>query len=117
MARRLYMEPNDDLLSLIRPLFRQRIEAGAEYFAMELDISDAGKIVWGCQTRWAGFTPGSPRYEIRKASIVIPYRMWKLYWDVGEPCLTVNNLAEFRLYLIWGGNALLRREIAEQQIP
>ncbi len=107
----------EDTLEPVRHLLQPRLLEGAEYFALELDASDRGKIVWGAQTRWTGFTTGSPRYEIREASIVIAQRMWEVWQTIGEPCLTINTLDEFGLYLVWGGNALLRREIAESRLP
>lgn len=103
-------------LNLIRQLHGRRLETGAEYFALELNVSDDWNVVWSTQTTWVGFSTGTPRYEVRRATVVYPHRMRDLWRAMGEPCMTVNTVQEFLLFLSWGGNALVRREVAEQKI-
>jgi hypothetical protein len=107
----------NDRLNIIRELHKPRVQAGAEYFALELDVNEKGNVVWGTQTKWTGVASGTPRYELREATVVYPDRMRDLWREMGERCMTVNDIHEFVWFLSWGGNALIRRDVAENKIP
>jgi transposase-like protein len=95
----------------------KRILPDKEYYHLTLTAAADGTLRWGAYTHFAGFTEGSPRYELREASIVHAERMASLYRDLGETCLVVNNDRSLYVFLTMGGHALIERSVAEARLP
>jgi hypothetical protein len=89
------------------------IAPGAEYFAITL-LEREGRPEYSCQTEFTGWGargPDSP-FEMRKASIVDPEKMLRLWASVGQGGWVVNNEAHLALYVRLGGNALVGTSLA-----
>ena len=53
----------------VRELFVATPSVTRNYYALTLLLDENSQLEFSCQTRWAGFTDGSPRREIRTASL------------------------------------------------
>lgn len=88
----------------------------AQYFALTLTATPKGAITWSAQSFWVG--PGSKRmWEMRAPCLVDGAVMRRVWEDLGEGCIVVNNLRAFAFFMTAGGNALVARKLAERWLP
>lgn len=92
------------------------IDPDDHYYAITLLGSDEGKIQWSTQTEWVGWVGGKPGREIRKGSLVKPEYMAEHWNKVGQGCLVVNSRRGLFIFLRLGGNALVKKAIAETHL-
>jgi hypothetical protein len=92
------------------------IEPDVEYYAITLIGTPDGQILWSAYTHWVGWVDDRPGQEIRQASIVRAERMAETWIDLGESYLVVNSPTSLLLYFRFGGNALVKKEIAEKHL-
>jgi hypothetical protein len=83
-----------------------------DYYALTILSSKGGKLQYSCQSSWVGFTEGSPRREIREASLVHADRMVKVWRELGETALVVNTLDDMSLFFAFSGNAVVEQRVA-----
>jgi hypothetical protein len=96
----------------------RRIIPDNAYYAITLTADESGKIGWSVQSSWVGFADNDFRTEIRAASLVIADRMAKLWTDLGEPYVVVNEKTHLYVYLtVLGGNALVEQQLAQEWLP
>jgi hypothetical protein len=110
-------------MSQKRKTFRLQFTSGKkqnsnrEYYVWLLTASEQNLPNWATHTEWIGFTPGSPKYEIRIPSIILPDRFTRFFEDQGFPYLIVNQRAELDAFLILGGYALIEKNIIRRYLP
>lgn len=92
----------------------KRIDPETDYYAITLLGDPDGKIRWSAYSHWAGWVGGTPGREIREASIVNPSNMAETWVGMGQGYLVVNSEQGFLIYMRYGGNALVAREIGEK---
>lgn len=90
------------------------IDPDKEYYAITLLGTVDGKMRWSAYTHWAGWANGKPGREIREASIVNALYMAETWKDLGEGYLVVNSTTGLLIYVRYGGNALVDKEICEK---
>ncbi|MGY1929519.1 HNH endonuclease [Nocardia gipuzkoensis] len=88
-----------------------------EYFALSLGADRRGVPFWGKQTHWVGWSERNPRWEIRKASVVDASHMMFLWKETDRSWLVVNDDLALAVFVRWGGNALVEKELAENRLP
>lgn len=86
----------------------------AEYYSLSLFSSDGEKLEYSCFSSWDSFSDKKPKREIRSACKVNPKQMAKLYSDIDEPSLMVNNELDRKIFVIFGGHAIIEGGIAEK---
>jgi hypothetical protein len=93
------------------------IDPQKSYYALTLTADEGGTITWSAQTHWVGFADGDFHREIRAASIVLADRLEKLWTDLRQPYVVVNE--EEHLYVYWsvGGTAFVEQQLAEKWLP
>ncbi|MFC1551009.1 HNH endonuclease [Candidatus Latescibacterota bacterium] len=87
-----------------------------EYYALTLLGTSDGRIQHGAYTHWVGWVDDKPGREIRQASIVNAERLAETWRDLGENCIVVNNTFGVMMFLQNGGNALVKKELAEKHM-
>jgi hypothetical protein len=92
------------------------INADDQYYAITLLGSDDGKIQWSTQTHWIGWIGDKPGREIRKGSLVNPEYLAKHWTEVGQGYIVVNSRRGLFIFLRLGGNALVKKDIAESHL-
>ncbi len=81
------------------------------YHAITLTADDDLRVIFGTQSQWVGWTEDG-RHEIRKSRLV--YAAYATLWEkLGLPFCFVHNPDELLVFLVDGGNALVRQELAE----
>lgn len=104
--------------ALLREIVNEmrKVPEQGEYFALTLTASESGKISWGYQSSFAGYSEGSPRREIRKARIVSPAAIAAAWTQIGQSYVVVRNEKELLVFLQIGGNALVEKGLAELRL-
>lgn len=87
----------------------------ADYYALTLTADPEGRLVWSAQSAYAG-TGSRPMWELRAPSLVRPEAMRRLWADVGQACLVVNDDLGLAVFLRAGGNALVERTVAQRRL-
>ena len=101
----------------IKSLFLAEPRADKCYYALSILLSKTGGFEFSTQTSWVGYTEGSPRREIRKASLVHADRMLPAWRELGEPGMVINDAEEMTLFLAFGGNAVVEQSLAGSVFP
>jgi hypothetical protein len=87
------------------------------YFAFELTATPEGTITLGAFTQWAGFADDDPKRELREASVVRAEITAAQWVELGREGMVVNTVEDLLVFFRVGGNALVRKEIAQQLLP
>ncbi len=93
------------------------IDPSYEYFAFELLAQPEDRIIVGAFTHWAGFVDNDPKRELREASLVNADALWELWSRMGRNSMVVNTVEDLCVFFQTGGNALVKKEVAEQLLP
>jgi hypothetical protein len=93
---------------------KEKIEAGANYYALEFSADDKGQVIVSGQTMWTGWADKECRVELRKGRLVDPHQMADLWIGWEMPFHVVNSGADFLHWFLLGGHALVKQSIAEQ---
>ena len=81
------------------------------YHAITLTADNDFNVEVGMHTEWVGYTDDD-RHEIRQSRLV--YGDYVMVWEsIGLPYAIFHTLDEIMLFLLGGGNALVKRELAE----
>ena len=115
------MNQNDDNSLLLKSKEEivkdlRTIESKVKYYAITFLGTCKGKIEYGVQTQWIGWADDKPGREIRQASIVNAEYIAKLWIEIGEDYLVVNSPNGLLLFFRFGGNALIKKELAEKHL-
>jgi hypothetical protein len=95
----------------------RRIVPDNAYYAITFTADENGKIWWSAQSNWEN-CGNDVHTEIRSASLVIPDKMARLWSDLGQPFVVVNEITHLYKYLRWiGGNALVEQQLAQKWLP
>jgi HNH endonuclease len=96
----------------------RRIMPDSVYYAITFTAYESGKIWWSAQSCWEDFADEDLRTEILSASLVIPDKMTRLWDDLGQPYVVVNDRTHLAVYLmLLGGNALVEQQLAQKWLP
>ncbi|MCP1844629.1 hypothetical protein ACVIHI_002447 [Bradyrhizobium sp. USDA 4524] len=71
------------------------------YFAITLTADDDGKVIFGTQTEWVGWSDEDRREELRTARLVYP-QFVELWRHAHQPYAVVHTPDELCLFLIGG---------------
>lgn len=85
-----------------------------QYYALDLTASPDGRILWGGQTEFVGFTESKPLREIRRPHLVYGQRMLDRWRKLGMPGLAVYDQPGLSLFLHLGGNAVIEKRLAKR---
>lgn len=96
----------------LRCMNNYEITEGAEYYWIELKNEYIGG-----QTQWVGWADDECKLEIRRIRPVIPKAAIESCQQViGKPMI-INSQLDAVVFLIYGGNAIVRSDICEQYLP
>jgi hypothetical protein len=79
------------------------------YYAITLTADAMGKIIFGTQTEWVGWSNEERREELRRARLVYP-QFAELWRNLRQPYAIVYTADEMSLFLLGGGNALVEQK-------
>lgn len=96
----------------IKCLTEYELEEGAVYYW----IRENGNRIGG-QTEWVGWKDEKHEKEIRRLRPVIPENVIKLCGRTNEKIMVINNERDAEIFMIYGGNALVRKDICEYYLP
>lgn len=84
------------------------------YYEITLVENQEGKLCWSCYSHWVGFEDNEKKVELRQASLINALNMVKTFRnDFKEGCFVVDTVEELRVFLLLGGHAIIKKEIAE----
>jgi len=89
------------------------IDEAADYYWIEL--TEDGHP--GGQTAWVGWADKEKRIEIRELRPVIPQAVINLCAAINEKPMLLNTKEDAELFLIFGGQAVVRADICEKYLP
>lgn len=87
------------------------------YYQVTLLASDDGVLKQDVQTWWCGYTEKKPRREIRNGRLFNPAPQKKWLESFDQPCVIVNDENDLHVFLLWGGLALIEKNVADKHIP
>jgi hypothetical protein len=88
-----------------------------KYYQITLTANQKGKPLWSCYSNWSGFLDDERKVELRQASLVDPSRMVNTFRnDFKEGCFIVDSIEELHLFLLLGGHAIIKKEVAESKL-
>lgn len=122
MARKAHTQalpnPQEETTPSLEELLAEMrvVPTEGEYYTLTLSTSREGKIIHGYQSHFAGFTTGSPRRELRAPSTVYPEKMIAIWDSLKFPWMVVNNMTQFSVFLLRGGNALVKKSLADEHL-
>jgi hypothetical protein len=82
-----------------------------------LGADEDGRIWTEGQTRWVGFDKTNDRIEIRKLSTVTGAVMAKLWKQLHQPFIIVNDEDSYLAWLSGGGHALIQPRLLQKHMP
>lgn len=86
----------------------------AEYYAITFFSLDGKNLEYSVVSYFAGFSKEKPQREIREASLIKPKILKKLYSDIGQLPLIVNNDLDRKIFLLFGGHGIIEKSIAKK---
>jgi hypothetical protein len=89
---------------------------GAKYYAITLTATVDGRLYWESQSGFAGMSETTPQRELRAPCVVIPDRMQTVWRQLGQPSVVVNDDRDFTVFMLIGGNAVVRADVAERRL-
>ncbi len=85
-----------------------------KYYAITIIANQEGKPCRSFYSHWTGFEDGESKIELRQASLVRASKMVKILRnEFKEGCFVVDTVEELRVFLLLGGHAIIKKEIAE----
>lgn len=105
-----------ELSDLVEAMREPPEDSSAGFYAFTLTADSTGQVFFDTQTIWAGFADDAQRIELRSASLV-NLRMAEVWTSLGRPYVFVHNAAQFLVFMMIGGNALVVPSVAEECVP
>lgn len=88
-----------------------------KYYEITLTANQEGKPCCSYYSHWAGFEDDERKVELRQASLVRASEMVNIFRnDFKEGCFLVDTIVELRVFLLLGGHAIIKKEIAEEAL-
>jgi hypothetical protein len=84
-----------------------------DYYFFQLFAKSIGRPYWNCFSHWVKFADEGKKVEMRQASIVNASNMLNLL-PKSQTCEIVHTLNELQVFFLLGGNALIKKSIAEK---
>ena len=113
-ATKTRRRPPTDSENLRRRVARMRRPVpGHSYYAVTILCTEDGRLQHTTQTCFGGFVDGTPRRELRVPCEVIPEKMAAIWTEWEQPYLVVTTGADLKVFLLFGGNALVDVEVAK----
>jgi hypothetical protein len=86
------------------------------YFAVTLTADAGGRVIFGTQSEWVGWSDENCREELRRARLVYP-KFAELWIGLGQPYAAIHTADEISLFLLGGGNALIEENLGRDFFP
>lgn len=96
----------------IRCLNENRIDHNADYYWIVMKDNYIGG-----KTKWVGWSDAAQTIEIRKLCVVNPTEAIKMCCQLEERPLIINNEMDLLIYRIYGGQAIVKKDICEIYMP
>ncbi|NEK85419.1 HNH endonuclease [Blastococcus saxobsidens] len=94
----------------------QFVDPDSTYFALTFTASDDGRIEWSMETGLVG-AGSKPYWELRAPVPVRAEVMRRIWIDLGQTCVVVNDNETLFYFLRLGGNGLIEESIAKRRFP
>ena len=95
-----------------RDIFKNPINTQEDYYWIKIKVDDNKNYIELMQTRWIGFDEDDN--EIREPREVIPEKVIEICKSLNEPVAIINKISEIALLYLFGGNALIRKDLYEE---
>ena len=92
------------------------LDSSLSYYALTFTADAAGTIVLETLSHWAGWADKDQRVELREPSMVRAEAFIEVWESQSEPYLVVKNDAEWFIFLLLGGHALVEKKTAEKYL-
>ena len=102
--------------ALKRLLTQQPIEV-RKYYCLTLTADHEGKLWTSVYSKFAGYSSGTPQFELRRPSHVQPENTRSSLEQINEPAFMVNDLDDAVAFVLIGGHAIINTEIAVTLFP
>ncbi len=124
IEERLRIECRVFMLGEHNPLYEQYLKCkntykvhDAEYYWISYNKhSKRNRIISG-QTQWVGWADDSYKYEIRRLRPIIPEKVIELCKEARIPLLVLNSEQDAKIFTIFGGNAIVRKDVCIEYLP
>ncbi|VDH15493.1 HNH endonuclease [Algoriella xinjiangensis] len=101
----------------LKRLFNQPALENMEYFQFSLFSNEEGKFHYSYMSNWFGYDDENPNIELREPSLMIIDKAIKIFQDIDQPLLIINDKKDLFLFLnFYGGNGLITKELCEQYL-
>lgn len=110
------MSENKLGLELIR-LLKQSPLDNTEYFQFSLFSNGEGEYRYSYMSHWCGHDENKVNIELRAPSVVIVDNAIKLFREIDEPLLIINDKKDLFFFLnFFGGNGLIEKKLSEEYL-
>ena len=109
-------ESPNRLLEAIQKLKTQPPLTGSRYYAITLLGTEEGKVNHFWQSHIIGMSDDK-KSQIREISFVHPLKMLKLWKEIREPGVLINNEIDFFAYYLIGGNGVIEQSLCKRFLP
>lgn len=92
----------------------RRIDPANRYYQLTLTATPDGKLAWSAYSHFVDYTDETRRFELRAASIIKADRLAKLYNELGQNYIVVNDERGLTAFLMMGGHGLIEASIARK---
>lgn len=107
-------ESEESLIAFLREM--KSYDPEGQYYALSLGMDHSGEVYLGSHTHWVGWSKRRAGWEIRKASLVRPECMTRLWNNVNRRWVTVHTLEHLYYFLRLGGDALVVKSLADEHL-
>jgi hypothetical protein len=105
------------LIDALKRLLTQQPIEGAKYYCLTLTADHEGKLWTSVYSKFAGYSSGTPQFELRRPSHVQPENTRSSLEQINEPAFMVNDLDDAVAFVLIGGHAIINTEIAVTLFP
>lgn len=85
------------------------------YYVFTLTADNSDNIVWATQTMFTGWHDHKKLIELRKPRLVYP--SFAEFWEhFNQPYVVINDPQDLPLFLMAGGNSLIKQHIVKQHL-
>lgn len=95
----------------VQCLTSHKFTAGAIYYWIWMDKKNIGGL-----TQWVGWQDEAHTMEIRRLRPVVPDKIVEVGKNIKGKMMVVNSQRDANIFLIYGGQAVVRKDICEQYL-